>query len=203
MENLDAPFPPNQRWGNGAFLPFARLHPWFGWGWGMGFAVPIYFVQDCRSEIDRFHCHATKKINCKPSGAHQNWNRPVEEDKKMKCYKRLIYKQFILASGLCEPQFLSYLPKRFTRLCTVLVHQYGRRKSTKTSRVHFLYKRSFFSFENFLILKMVRLLQIKRRDLFSTRKKLGSLNCRIFKMKHATGVETCTKIYFLFIFNLV
>ena len=24
------PLPPNQRWENGAFLPFARLHPWFG-----------------------------------------------------------------------------------------------------------------------------------------------------------------------------
>ena len=28
--------------------------------------------------------------------------------------------------------------------CTVLVHQYGRRKSTKTSGVHFFYKSSFF-----------------------------------------------------------
>ena len=28
--------------------------------------------------------------------------------------------------------------------CTVLVHQYGRRKSTKTSGVHFLYKSFFF-----------------------------------------------------------
>ena len=32
--------------------------------------------------------------------------------------------------------------------CTVLVHQYGRRKSTKTSGVHFLYESSFFSLEN-------------------------------------------------------
>ena len=28
-------------------------------------------------------------------------------------------------------------------------------------------------------------------------------NCCIFEMKHALGLETCTKIYFLFIFNLV
>ena len=35
------------------------------------------------------------------------WNRPVEEAKKMKCYKRLIYKQFVQISGLCGPQFLS------------------------------------------------------------------------------------------------
>ena len=31
---------------------------------------------------------------------------------------------------------------------TVLVHQYGSRKSTKTSGVHFFYKSSFFSLEN-------------------------------------------------------
>ena len=41
----------------------------------------------------------------------------MEEAKKMKCYKRLIYKQFARVSGLCAPQFLSYLLKRFTQLC--------------------------------------------------------------------------------------
>ena len=56
--------------------------------------------------IDRFHFHATKK---------QIGNRPVEEAKKMKCYK-----QFFQVSGLCGPQFLSYLPKPFTRLCRAL-----------------------------------------------------------------------------------
>ena len=44
----------------------------------------------------------------------------MEEAKKMKCYKRLIYKQFFQVSGLCGPRFLSYLPKRFTHLCTAL-----------------------------------------------------------------------------------
>ena len=46
MENLDPPppLPQNQEWENGAFLPFARLHPRFG-GWG--FAIPFYSVQDC------------------------------------------------------------------------------------------------------------------------------------------------------------
>ena len=77
---------------------------------------------DATDSIDRFHCHATK-----------NWigNRPVEEAKKMTCYKRLIYKQFIQVSGLCGPQFLmSYLPKRFTHLCralygdAILVHRF-------------------------------------------------------------------------------
>ena len=37
----------------------------------------------------------------------------MEEAKKMKCYKRLIYKQFLQVSGLWGPQFLSYrkIPK--------------------------------------------------------------------------------------------
>ena len=30
-----------------------------------------------------------------------------------------------------------------------------------------------------------------------------SSNCCIFEMKGASGLETCTKIYFLFIFNLM
>ena len=60
---------------------------------------------------------------------------------------------------------------------------------------------------------MVTLLKIKRRDFFFNETaflfwchalwKLGSSNCCIFEMKHATGMETCIKIYFLFIFNLV
>ena len=55
----------------------------------------------------------------------------MEEAKKMKCYKRLIYKQFVQVSGLCGLQFLSYLPKRFTHLCrdlygdAILVHRFG------------------------------------------------------------------------------
>ena len=83
----------------------------------------------------------------------------MEEVKKMKCYKRLIYKQFFQVSGLCGLQFLSYLPKRFTHLCravsgdAILVYrtgaQYGRRKSTKTSGVHFFYKISLFLLENY------------------------------------------------------
>ena len=44
----------------------------------------------------------------------------MEEAKKMKCYKRLIYKQFVQISGLCGPQFLSYLPKHFTHHCGTL-----------------------------------------------------------------------------------
>ena len=55
----------------------------------------------------------------------------MEEAKKMKCYKRLIYKLFAQVSRLCAPQFLSYLPKRFTQFCralygdAILVHRFG------------------------------------------------------------------------------
>ena len=47
MENLDPPpsLPPNQRWENGAFLPSRGFMLDLG-GWE--FAVPFYFVQDCR-----------------------------------------------------------------------------------------------------------------------------------------------------------
>ena len=54
---------------------------------------------------------------------------------------------------------------------------------------------------------MVILLKIKRRD-FSNETaflfwchslwKLASSNCCIFEMKHVTGMETCTEIYFFF-----
>ena len=44
----------------------------------------------------------------------------MEEAKKMKCYKKLIYKQFVRISGLRGPQFLSYMPKHFTHLCRAL-----------------------------------------------------------------------------------
>ena len=45
----------------------------------------------------------------------------MEEAKKMKCYKRLIFKQIDQVSCLFSLQFLSYLPKRFTHLCRALV----------------------------------------------------------------------------------
>ena len=72
--------------------------------------------------IDRFLCHPIKKCIR---------NRSLEVSKKMKCYKRLIYKQFVQESGLCGPQFLSYLPKRFTHHCralygdAILVYRFG------------------------------------------------------------------------------
>ena len=72
--------------------------------------------------INRFQCHAIKKCIR---------NRSLEVSKKMKCYKRLIYKQFVQESGLCDTQFLSYFPKRFTHLRralygdAILVYRFG------------------------------------------------------------------------------
>ena len=66
------------------------------------------------SNILRFYRHAIKTAQ-KNTG-----NRPVEEAKKVKCYKRLIYKKFFQISGLCGPQFLSYLPKHITHICRAL-----------------------------------------------------------------------------------
>ena len=66
------------------------------------------------SNILRFYRHAIKTAQKKTG------NRPVEEAKKVKCYKRLIYKKFFQISGLCGPQFLSYLPKHITHICRAL-----------------------------------------------------------------------------------
>ena len=47
MENLDPPSPPNQGWEMARFCPSRAFILDLGGGWG--FAVPFYFVQDCRS----------------------------------------------------------------------------------------------------------------------------------------------------------
>ena len=105
------------------------------------------------NDIPSLLCYPSFSISRNQHGTKKKiGNCPVEEVKKMKCYKRLIYKQFIQISALCGPQFLSYLPKHLTYLCRTLygdaiywwwtetVHQYGPRKSTKTSGVHFSIK---------------------------------------------------------------
>ena len=82
----------------------------------------------------------------------------MKEAKKMKiCYKRLIYKQFVQVSGLCGPQFLSYLSKRFTHLRralygdAILVHHSGAPMATGNQQKHleftFSLKALFFSGE--------------------------------------------------------
>ena len=134
-------------------------------------------------------------------------------------------------SGLCGPQFLSYLPKRFTHLCralcgdAILVHRFGApiwpRKKTKTSGVHFFLQKVFL-FTRELAYVRINIssdtwngytAENQQERLFFNETafqfwchalwQLGSSNCCIFEMKHTTEMETCTKIHFLFIVNLV
>ena len=104
--------------------------------------------------------------------------------------------------------------------CTVLVHQYGRRKSIK--HLEFTFSMTALSFHSRTSIRAHKHISTawngytaenqEERLFFNETAflfwchvlwKLGSSNCCIFEMKHATGIETCTRIYFLFIFNLV
>ena len=50
MENLDPPLRPQIKDGkNGAFLPFARLHPWFGGDGGLLFHFILSKIVSCQS----------------------------------------------------------------------------------------------------------------------------------------------------------
>ena len=115
----------------------------------------------------------------------------MEEAKKMKCYERLIFKQFVQVSGLCGSQFQSYLPKRFPHLCralygdAILVHSFAapmwpRKINKNIWSTLFIQKLLLFTRELAyvrikypLILGMVILLswllKIKSRYLFSRR----------------------------------
>ena len=142
----------------------------------------------------------------------------------MKCYKRLIYEQFVQVSGLCGPQFLNYLPKRFTHLCralyrdAILVYRFDApiwppeiNKNVWSSL--FLWK--LFLFTRELAYGRIHLssntwngytAENQGEILFFNETeflfwchalwKLGSSNCCIFEMKHATGMETWKKIFF-------
>ena len=155
----------------------------------------------------------------------------MEEAKKMKCYNRLIFKRFVQVSGLSGLRFLSYLPKRFIHLCralygdAILVHRFG--APIWPPEINKNVWSSLFRFKLFLFTRELAYVSInifsntwnaytaenqEDRLFFNETAflfwchalwKLGSSNCCIFEMKHATGMGTCSKIYFLFIFNLV
>ena len=146
----------------------------------------------------------------------------MEEAKKMKYYKRLIYKQFVQVSGLCGPYFLSYLPKHFMHLYralygdAILVCCFGPsiwppEFSKNIWSLLFLWKLFLFTRElAYMSINMPsntwncytaenqeeRLVFNKTALLFWCHAlwKLGSSNCCIFEMKHATEMETCTTI---------
>ena len=54
------PPPPSKGWVNGAFLPFTRLHPWFG---GMGVSCSILFCTTFRGRCSRIASSAIKPQN--------------------------------------------------------------------------------------------------------------------------------------------
>ena len=81
------------------------------------------------------------------------------EAKKMKCYKRLMYKQFVQVSGLCDVVSELFAETFHTPLQielymygdAIFVYSfgtqiYGHQKSTKTSGVHFFYISLIFLF---------------------------------------------------------
>ena len=92
--------------------------------------------RDSQSEIRHtdISLSRNKKVNWEPSSGRLA--------KKMKCCNRLIHKQFVQVSCLCGPQFLSYLPKRFTHLCralygdAILVHQNGAAMAARNQQKH-------------------------------------------------------------------
>ena len=155
----------------------------------------------------------------------------MEEAKKMKCYKRLIFKQFVQVSGLCGPKFLSYLPKRFTHLCKSFV---WRRHvgapfwcSNMAAENNENIWSSLFLKKLFLFTRQLAYVRINKSSntwngytienqedrLFSTRQhsNFGLTHCENSEVQIAVFSKwnmlrkwrLVQKIYFLFIFNLV
>ena len=98
--------------------------------------------------------------------------------------------------------------------CTALLHQYGHRKSTKTSGVHFFYKSYFlFTWELAYVCINIRsktwngyTAENQKERLFfreiimvSRTVKTWKFKLLYFEKKHATGLETCTKIFFVYL----
>ena len=104
------------------------------------------FYQEGAGFYRSFSLSRNKKLNWRPSSGRSQENE---------CYKRLIYKQFVFVAHsfwvICRnvSRTLVELCMETPFWCAVLVHQYGRRKWTKTSRVHFFNKSSFFSHEKY------------------------------------------------------
>ena len=143
-----------------------------------------------------------------------------------------MYKQLstiVQVSGLYGLQFLSCLPKRFTRLCRALYgdamhicvqfwytnmaarNQQNHLEFTFSIKALSFHSRASISAHKHIFYYEKRLNCWKSGgETFFQRDSIPSLvartvktrksNCFIFEMKHATGLKTCTKIYFLFIF---
>ena len=76
MENLDPPpSPQNQGWENGAFLPFARLHPGFGGGGGGDGGLLFHFIL---SKIVVCYTAVFSVVTQRSSPLGLVWSTPVE-----------------------------------------------------------------------------------------------------------------------------
>ena len=148
----------------------------------------------------------------------------MEEAKKMKRYKRLIFKQFVQFSGLCGPQFLGYLKERFTHLCralygdAMLVHRFGSAIWPPENNENIW--SSLFLNMLFLLTRELAYMRInissntwngytaenQEDRLFFNETvfqfwchalwKFGSSNCCSFEMKHVKEMETCKRFTF-------
>ena len=151
----------------------------------------------------------------------------MKEAKKLKCCKRLIYKQVVpslkslslTVSELFAETFHAPL-KSFVWRRHIGAPFWYTNMAARYQQKHFLEKLFLFTRELAYVHINIscntwsgyttenqeeRLFLNETAFLFRCHAlwKLRSSNCCIFEMKHATGLETCTKINFLFIFNLV
>ena len=145
------------------------------------------------------------------------------------CTNWLIFEQCVQLSGLCGPQFVSYLPKRFRHLCralygdAILVHSFG--APIWPPKINKNIWSSLFLQKLLLFTRDLAYVRIEissntwngytaenQEEIvffnetaflfwFHALWKLGSSNICNLEMKHATGMKTCKKIYFLFIFT--
>ena len=162
--------------------------------------------------IRSFSLLRNKKINWKQSSGRSQENEML--------WKTNFY-TICPSLRSCGPQFLSYLPKRFTHLWralygdSILVHSFG--APIWPPEINKNIWSSLFLWKLFLFTRELAYVRIhtssntwsgytaenQEERLFSTRLstpilwKFGSSNCCIFEMKHAMEIETCTKIYFL------
>ena len=130
-----------------------------------------------------------------------------------------VYKQFVQVSGLCGPQFLSNwcLPKCFTQLCralygdAILVSRFGApiwppeiNKNIQSSLFLFTWELAYVcinirskTWHGYTAENQKERLFFREIIMVSRTVKTRKFELLYFKKKHATGLETCTKIFFV------
>ena len=174
--------------------------------------------------ILHFHCHALNTAQKNKLETVQ-WKKPRKWNVIKDYYW---YKQFFQISGLCGPQFLSHLPKHFTHLCRAMngdaISVDSLAAGNQQKHLEFTFSIKALPFHSSASIRVQKthllILYLKWLNCWKSRgmapfnetaflfschalRKLGSSKWCIFEMKQASGLETCTKIYFLLFFNLV